>query len=255
MRRLTPAVFLFLLAPAAARADVPTTASSASAPASAPAPAPAPASAPSGVGLGVLALPGAAEAAWPLAQQLYAEPSLRPATIDEPHARVLCGEPPPPAATQDLRDLAETVAAIHGDDAPSRALLDGIAHRFELRGIVIVRPAAASGAPSAQVFLGATSTIDAASYATDTVPPGAPDAVPSWSGAVHSLTRVFGIVPASPLATHDVPPPDGSSPRHFYESGWFWGALGLAALAGGAVFFATRDSGTPTIHLDAQVPH
>jgi hypothetical protein len=207
------------------------------------------------VGLGVVALAGAAELAWPLAQEVYADPALRPPTIDEPHARVLCGEPVPPAAPQDLRDLADTVAAIHGDDAPSRALLDGLVHRFSLRGIVVVHAAGPAVPSSAHVFLGATSAFDAASYAPDDLPAGAPPATPAWSAAVGSLARAFGQVSASPLATHEVPPPDGTSPRHFYESGWFWGALGLAALAGGAVFFATRDSGTPTIHLSAQVPH
>jgi hypothetical protein len=210
---------------------------------------------PLSLGLGVLALAGAAEPAWPLAEAIYADPSLRPLTIDEPHARVLCGEPAPPAATQDLRDLADTVAAIHGDDAPSRALLDGLAHRFSLRGIVVVRPAEPPRPPFARVFLGATGAFDGASYAPDEVAAGAPGAALSWSAAVASLARTLGQVQASPLATHEVPPPDGTSSRHFYESGWFWGAVGIAALAGGAVFFATRDSGTPTIHLSAEVLH
>jgi hypothetical protein len=146
------------------------------------------------------------------------------------------------------------VAAIHGDDAPSRALLDGVARRFSLRGVIVVRPAGASPS-TARVFLAATGTFDAASYSPDDVPAGAPPGPPSWSAAAGSLSRAYGQVPAAPLATHELPPADGSSSRHFYESGWFWGALGLAALAGGAVFFATRDSSTPTIHLEAQVQH
>jgi hypothetical protein len=256
-------------APASTPAPAPT-AAAAPAPASTPAPAPTAASAPASpgpaptspssplpapVGLGVVALPSAAGAAWPLAQAVYGDASLRPLTIDEPHARVLCGEPPAADATQDLRDLADTVAAIHGDDAPSRALLDGLARRFAVRGLVVVRPAAGTSPPAARVFVTATSAFDAASYAPDDAGSTAPSAGPSWSAAVQSLDRAFGQVVAAPLATHEVPPPDGSSPRHFYESGWFWGAIGLAALAGGAVFFATRDSSTPTIHLEAQVQH
>jgi len=261
MRRVVPAVFLLLLAPGTARADAtPATTSPAPAP---PTPTPTPTSTststptptPTGFGLGVVALPGAAESAWPLAQEIYAEPSLRPLTIDEPHARILCGEPAPPSAIPELRDLADTVAAIHGDDAPSRALLDGVARRFSLRGVVVVRPVTGSNPSTARVFLAATSTFDAASYSPDDVPAGAPPGPPSWSAATGSFARAYGQVPAAPLATHELPPPDGSSSRHFYESGWFWGAIGLAALAGGAVFFATRDSSTPTIHLEAQVIH
>jgi hypothetical protein len=207
------------------------------------------------VGLGVVATPGAAEAAWPLAQAVYTDPTLRPPTIDETRARILCGEPPPPDATQEIKDLADTVAAVHGDDAPSRALLDGLARRFAVRGLLVVRPASGTTQASARIFLAATSAFDAASYAPDDAGPATAPSGLEWTAAAQSLGRTFGQVAASPLATHDVPPPDSSSPRHFYESGWFWGALGLAALAGGAVFFATRDSGTPTIHLEAQVPH
>ena len=48
------------------------------------------------------------------------------------------------------------------------------------------------------------------------------------------------------------PPPHRKA---FYESGWFWGAVGAAAFAGGAIFFATRDNGESTIHLQMEVPH
>jgi hypothetical protein len=59
------------------------------------------------------------------------------------------------------------------------------------------------------------------------------------------------------LATHEEPILTGPPPKGkaFYESGWFWGALGAAAFAGGAIFFATRDNGESTIHLQMQVPH
>ena len=80
--------------------------------------------------------------------------------------------------------------------------------------------------------------------------------------SVKNIGRTFGGVPggaaaAPALATHEepvitVPPPRGKA---FYESGWFWGALGAAAFAGGAIFFATRDNGESTIHLQVQVPH
>jgi hypothetical protein len=64
-----------------------------------------------------------------------------------------------------------------------------------------------------------------------------------------------GVAAAPALATHDVP--NGAVPaqhRAFYESGWFWGAVGAAAFAGGVVFLATRDSKPSAIHLHVEVP-
>ncbi|MEO8796929.1 MAG: hypothetical protein ABI551_03515, partial [Polyangiaceae bacterium] len=52
----------------------------------------------------------------------------------------------------------------------------------------------------------------------------------------------------SPLA------PKKESGHHFYESAWFWGALGAAAFAGTAIFLATRDSSGSAIHLQMKVP-
>ncbi|HEY1696761.1 MAG TPA: hypothetical protein VGG39_31590 [Polyangiaceae bacterium] len=225
-------------------------------PALAALPAPPPAAAP--VGLAVVALGGATDAAWPLARSVYATPSLRPAALDEAHARVLCGEPAPAAAPHDLRDLADTLAAVKGDDAPSRMLLVEVAHRLNVRALVVVRTE--GGAPVARVFLPESGAYDAASYAPDA------GATVAWSGAVGSLVRTFGAeVPAPPpaplsapaLATHEEPVVAAPPPRSkaFYETGWFWGAVGAAAFAGGAIFFATRDNGDSTIHLQAQVPH
>jgi hypothetical protein len=65
------------------------------------------------------------------------------------------------------------------------------------------------------------------------------------------------VLKAPALATHDAPTLDNPAPRQrsFYESGWFWGALGAAALVGGAIYLATQDTSSPTIHLEVQVPH
>jgi hypothetical protein len=223
---------------------------------------------PAGSGLAVVALPGATDAAWPLAQAVYATPSLRPAALDDPRARVLCGDAAPAGAPPELRDLAETVGALRGDDAPSRALLADITHRLALRAVVVVRVDA--GRPTARVFLAETSAFDAATYTPDDTP-----ASLAWSAATRSLARAFGPSPsgappppgsapaasapadrpAPALATHEAPRVEDSHHRQFYESGWFWGALGAAAFAGGAVFLATRDSGPSTIHLQIEVPH
>jgi hypothetical protein len=40
----------------------------------------------------------------------------------------------------------------------------------------------------------------------------------------------------------------------FFASPWFWGALGAAAFGGAAIYFATRDNSSGTIHLQMQVP-
>jgi hypothetical protein len=196
-------------------------------------------------GVIVIALPGATDAAWPLARAVYGDASVRPVSMDEPHARVLCGETAPPNAAPDVRDLAETVASLRGDDAPSRAMLGDIAFRFSARAVVVVR--ADSGRPSARVFLPDTRTFDAVTYGPDDAPSV------SWSAATRHLVRTFGTNHAPALATHEGPEAP-TRQREFYESGWFWGALGAAAFAGGTVFLATRDSGSSTIHLHLEVP-
>ncbi len=197
---------------------------------------------------------------WKLARGVYGDASLRPA-FDEAHARALAGEAPAAGAPADVRDLAETRAAIHGDDGASSACWRASprsctcavsswcwAHRRR------------DGATSAKVFLAGTGQFDAASYA--------PDASGDWSSTVSSLSRAYGMstvttvsgetTSAPAMTLVPTPPPPGSdSPSHgkpFYYSPWFWGAVGAAALGGVAVYFATRDSDPSTIHLQLQVP-
>jgi len=230
-----------------------------------PAPATAPAVSSEGLlpaappyGIAVVALGGApggaVDGAWPLAQAIYGLPSIRPPALDETHARILCGEAPPAGASPEARDLAESLAAIKGDDAPSRMLLGEIARKLNVRAIAVVW--AQDGHPVARVFLAEAGAFDAASYTPDA------GAAVSWTATARSLARAFGgdgaaqaQTSAPPLATRDEPAAPPSKGKPFYESGWFWGALGAAAFAGGAIFFATRDNGESTIHLQAQVPH
>jgi hypothetical protein len=237
--------------------------------------APTPPRAPS-KGLAVLAMDGATDAAWALASKVYGDPDLRPLALDDVHARVLAGEAPAANAPQDVKDLAQIRAAVHGDDAPSRQLLSSLASQLGTRGVVVVE-VAAGGAVSARVFVADAHAFDAARYAPDD-----PHTM-TWNGATLSLSRAFGsraapsttiappvvvaptaevtpaipptMVPGPPGILSDSPPVAAHVSKSFYQSGWFWGAVGAAVFAGGALFFATRDSSGQTIHLDVQVPH
>ena len=97
----------------------------------------------------------------------------------------------------------------------------------------------------------------AAAPAPAAAPASAPAPAPAPASAPAPDTKDVIVLQAPTLATHDAPTLDNPPPRHrpFYESGWFWGALGAAAFAGGAIYLATRDSSAPTIHLQVQVPH
>ena len=250
-------------------ATPPTATLPATIPTTEPANANAPAPAHEGGGFAVLAVGPSLQATWPLAKALYARSALRPAAVDDAHARVLAGEPASSDAPKDIRDLAETRAAIRGDDAPSRQLLAALATTLHLRGIVIVEMIQAAPTARARVFL-PESGFDAADYRPDD---GAPPI--AWSAAVRSIERSFTPLPAT---THPAPaealrqvPPveplhavgasartgtDTKSEEHrpFYTSPWFWGAVGAAVFAGGAVYLATRDNTPSTIHLQVQVP-
>jgi hypothetical protein len=179
----------------------------------------------------VVAMPGAANAAGALAKGLG------------------LGAPVPP----------EGAPGVTGEDAASSAALGDLAHRLNARALVVVHME--GGLPVARVFRADTATFDTTTYVPDDA--GAAD----WGGAAQAIAGTVGLTPAAPpaaaplqapaLATHEEPAPVTEPPkkRAFYESGWFWGALGAAAFAGGAVYFATRDNGPTSIHLEMQVPH
>jgi len=290
-RAVASALVVAIVSPRAARGEAGSTQADAGAQGSATAPAPAPTAPVPATGVAVLARAGAEQAAWALAKELYARPSLRPPSLDEPRARVLVGDPAAPGAPPAVKDLADERAGIHGDDGGSRALLRAIAAQLNVRALVVVE-VGASGAPSAGVFLAESAAFDAARYNADPSPPpppspaaspgagdaGAPSLAettsdggvgppapvppppPRWSGTVASLERSFGgggpETHAPALATSPLPPqaPKQAESHPFYTSPWFWGALGAAAFGGAAVYFATRDNSTQTIHLELQVP-
>jgi hypothetical protein len=109
---------------------------------------------------------------------------------------------------------------------------------------------------------GMNASSDAGAQALTPAPPAPPPI--HWSGMVASLARTFAapdvsdvVVRAPTLATSPLPPEMAkhSAESHpFYTSPWFWGAVGAAVFGGTALYFATRDNSTSTIHLELQVP-
>lgn len=234
-----------------------------------------------GAGVAVLALAGAKNEAFALARAIYAS-KVRPPNLDEVRARVLAGADPPANASRELRELAEVRAGVNASfDAPSRRLLAGIAQQVGAQALLVVRvdkspspavstdstdadggapadsdagaapaPASPSSTVVARLLLVEGAELDAAQYAPD------PDG--SWKGTVASLERRFPVTArvAGPPAATSVPSgiPAEEKSKPFYASGWFWGAVGAAALLGGAFFLASRDSSADSIHLEMRVP-
>jgi hypothetical protein len=200
---------------------------------------------PEGKGVAVVAADGATDAAWPLAGAIYSSNVLRPPTVDDARARVLAGEP---ARSPELNDLAELRAGVKGDDAASRQVLAAIADKLSVQGIVVVF---AGDPPTARLYDASTRAFDAARYSPDK---------DGWKSTVSSLERPYLPQPA-PLVTNVpkekeplAPPPKPTKSKAFYESPWFWGAIGAVLLIGGGVLIATQVQTSDTIHLQLHMP-
>ncbi|MCL2777171.1 MAG: hypothetical protein FWD73_04140 [Polyangiaceae bacterium] len=234
-------------------------------------------------GIAVLAAGQSRESAFVLARAVYAS-HLRPASVDEAHARILAGEPPAENAPADLRDLAALREAIAGDDAPSRRLLASIAHQLGVSALlVLTREGASRSSPNAngaagasadagadtqkavvvRLFLADDGEYDAARYEPDPARTG-PEA---WQKVIASLERRFDTTPvasstkpaiaAPSAAVHAIPlspvKSQGDS-TPFYASPWFWGAVGAAVLLGGGIYLLSRDTSSSPIHLRMNIP-
>jgi len=90
-----------------------------------------------GQGVAVLGSGAAREEAFTLARAVYGS-SLRPRKLDELRARILAGDPAPPSATKDIRELAELRAGVTGEDAASRRLLASIAQQLGVQALLVV---------------------------------------------------------------------------------------------------------------------
>jgi hypothetical protein len=206
-------------------------------------------------GVAVLAIGDAREDAFAAARAVYTT-TLRPSSLDELRARVLAGDPAPPTATKELRELAELRGAVHGDDAPSRNLLASIAQQLRLEGILLVGREAAeadAGSPPAvfaRLFLASSGELDAARYAPD---PASPT---PWRATVASVAARF---PKPAQAVRHVPPatmatPDPKEKKPFYASPWLWGAIGATLALGAFFYFVGQDTSDDPIHLQMRVP-
>jgi hypothetical protein len=242
-----------------------------------------PPSTPVGQGIAVLAIGPARDEAFALARAVYGS-RLRPTSLDEIRARVLAGAPSPPNASRELRELAEVRAGITTEDAAARRLLTGLAQQVGAQALLVVKVERAPAAPAppepaatedagadaaadagnaapattvvARLFLTDSGDFDAARYAPD---PGLEGAA-AWRSTVTSLEARFPPVSRTVgpgAATSPTPvkiKPEDEKSSAFYASGWFWGAVGAAALLGAGFYFATRDTGSDTIHVQLKVP-
>jgi len=209
-------------------------------------------------GIAVLAADGATDAAWPLARAVYASELLRPEGIDDEHARVLAGEK---RETQQpsIVELQELRAGVKGDDAASRQVLGALADKLGVASILVVF-APPNEKPTAQLFDAKSRTFDAARYS--------PDANGAWDGTIRSLERPLLPAPviaaqssasaSSAASTAPVAPgkqePHESKSKPFYQSPWFWVAIGTAVLVGGGILIGTQVQTGDTIHLQLKMP-
>lgn len=195
-----------------------------------------------------------ADVAWPLAQAAYAKTTLRPKYLGESQARALVGEAPAEDASTDVKELSKLRAAVHGDDTVSVAVLDNMGHRLHTKALIILTPQK-DGAPTVRLFDVGKKAFDSARWQPD-----AKDGGWSWDGTVTSIERSLGgpvpvpVVKKPTVLTVVPPPPAKDKSKSFYESPWFWVAVGGAALLGGGIFLATRDWSGDTVHVRMQVP-
>ncbi len=149
-------------------------------------------------GIAVVASGPAREDAFALARAVYGS-SLRPRSLDELRARILAGDPAPPAATKDVRELAELRAGVTSDDAASRRLLGAIAQQLDVEALLVVSrgpapsatadaktedaaDAGASPAAGGVVADGGAAPVAAVDQADAGTPMAPPPAAPASSG-------------------------------------------------------------------------
>lgn len=210
-------------------------------------------------GVAVVAEGGASEAASALARAVYRSP-LRPRALRDEEAQALVGRGATAGATPLVRELVELRAGLRGRDASARAVATEIVDRLHLEALLVVHVVDERGA-EASLFLGSSRAFDAARYAPDLDEgdeDGGAEGAFTWSAAVASLARTMAPDPSRPSATGTVARASEATkpttPQPFYKSPWLWGALGAAAVVGGAFFLATRDTSPESVRLTMDLP-
>ncbi|MBX3225044.1 MAG: hypothetical protein KF795_31290 [Labilithrix sp.] len=241
-------------------------------------------------GVAVVGTGALRDEAFTLARTVYGS-SLRPRRLDELRARILAGDPAPPSAAKELRELAELRAGVTGEDAASRRLLASIAEQLGVQALLVVSrapvetPSPATPADESARDAGAPAVEAPADTAPGPADAGAPPVAAAprvqaqlfladsgefdaaryepdalgWRGTVTSLSRRFPPPPAAKATAqlYGAPPKlpsEGKESQPFYRSPWVWGAVGAAVLLGGFFFFASQDTSDDPIHLQMRVP-
>ena len=197
-------------------------------------------------GVAVVGMGQARDDATTAARAIYGS-SLRPRGLDELRARILAGDPPPPTASRELKDLAELRAAVNGEDAASRRLLQTIAQQLGVQALLVVHVEESKGGPApsedggssmdpiptipqapvdpdagslaappppspqrsvvGRLFMVDSENFDAAKYGPDASLTGADSRAQGWRPVVVSLERRFPPAPATVTPTSTAPPP------------------------------------------------
>jgi len=193
-------------------------------------------------GIAVVAVGSTTDAAWPLAQAIYAEALLRP-SLDERRARVLAGEA---VEGDDVKALSELREGVKGEDAASKQLLAAIADEVGAQAVLLVSDDGSRIA--ARQWIASSKQFDAATYVASRE-----DGKIVWPGVAVALKKQYApIVQASAKPIKSEKPTTSSKP--FYLSPWFWGALGAAVLGAVAVILATQDLSSDSIKLQLRGP-
>jgi hypothetical protein len=164
---------------------------------------------------------------WQLAQRLYGRPGLQPQSLTEAQARTYLGEPASaqPVGAEPAREQLQGENL--QDEGQRAAVLLSIAHAANAEGCVLVRPLE-PGQSVAQLFLAKSGK-----WA-----PGIFSSV-DWTQALDAFEAELGKDPEH-QAIVGVPSKKPAERSSFYQSGWFWAAVGGAVVLGGLAFILTQ---------------
>lgn len=204
------------------------------------------------------------QAAAALARSIYATRSLTP-SVTEAEVATLTGRAAPADASERVVSLASLRASLRDpvDDVAARAVLFQIASITGARALLVVTHDGTSATARLARVTKDAARFDAARFsprASD--PPGAAD---DWTETVPSVEALLGPEPAAPKKPAAAPkppppppeiPPDETDDTQFYESPWFWVALGSATAIGvtALVISQTVDTSSGSVHLTGKMP-